>query len=291
MTTVADLVRRARDARVSIAGQHAAFAVLVERFEAMAFTTALRSCGDADSARDACQEAFVVAWQKLASLREPAAFGSWLQRLVRTRCARARRRDVSAQSRAREIHDPSQHAVDTAEVVGRRETEILVRRAVLSLPRAEREAVVRHYFLGEALRAVGRVLGVSAARAGRLVYEARLVLRRELPRSVTDAFLKKAARVSFTRRLQAGLFDELTGEYRFDERPDHRIVVRREGDVLASYAGGQRNILTSRRPDTIVPTEYDGEARVRRDRRGRVTHFIYYEFGRRLGTARRVPAS
>lgn len=46
--------------------------------------------------------------------------------------------------------------------------------------------------------------------------------------------------------------------------------------------------LASRRPDALVTTEFDGEGRFHRDREGRISHFVYYEFGRRLGVARKV---
>ena len=281
---IADLVRCARDSRASIREQHAAFAMLVERFEEMAFTTALGACGDVDSARDACQEAFLLAWRKLPALRDPAAFGGWLKRLVRTQCVRARR----ARPAESGILDTREASCDTAEVVGRREVQALVRTAVMGLPAPEREAVVRFYFLGESLRDLARALGVTVGSAGKRLYNARLRLRRDLPRGVGASFLAGAPTASFTQGVRAGMFDELVGEYRFDERPDHRVIVRREGDVLASYAGGQRNVLTSRGPGRIAPAEYDGEARIRRDRGGRVSHFIYYESGRRLGVARKL---
>ena len=159
----------------------------------------------------------------------------------------------------------------------------------MNLPPAEREAIILFHLLGEPLRAVAHALGVTVASAGKRVYDARLRLRRNLPRAITESFLIGAPSRSFARRIRGGMFDELVGEYRFDERPDHRVVVRREGDCLVSYAGGQRNVLTSQRPDTFVPTEYDGEARLRRSPNGRVSHFIYYEFGRRLGVARKLP--
>lgn len=283
---IADLVRCARESRASIREQHAAFAMLVERFEEMAFATAIEACGDVELARDACQEAFLIAWRKLPALRDPAAFGGWLKRLVRTQCVRARQRATSAESRGWSL--PETQSCDTAEVVARQEVQALVREAVLSLPSAEREAVLLFYFLGESLRDVARALGVSVGSAGKRIYNARLRLRRNLPRSVTASFLMGAPTPSFARRVRAGIFDELVGEYRFDERPGHRVVVRREGDVLASYAGGQRNVLTSRGPDTLVPAEYDGEARIRRGPGGRVSHFIYYESGRRLGVARKL---
>ena len=284
---IADLVRRARDSRTSIREQHAAFAMLVQRFEEMALTTALQACKDAESARDACQEAFLLAWRKLPALREPAAFGGWLKRLVRTQCARARRRGASAESRGWALPELPEDSCDIAESVGRCEVQALVRSAVMGLPPGEREAVIHFYFLGESLRAVARVLGVTVGSAGKRVYEARLRLRRGLPRSVTESFWMAPA-LSFARSVHTGLLDELAGEYRFDERPSHRVVVRREGDVLVSYAGGQRNVLISRTPDTLAAAEYDGEARFRRNRRGHVSHFIYYEFGRRLGVARKL---
>lgn len=291
---VADLVRRARDRRAPVHEQHAAFAMLVEGFEDMAFATALRACGDTESARDACQEAFLVAWRMLPALREPAAFGGWLKRLVRTQCDRIRRRRGASAEVPRSAGDRAEAPVNTndaAELACRREVQRLIRHAVEGLPPREREAVILFYFLDESLQVVARVLGVSVGNAGKLVYAARLRLRRSLPRSIAEAFLVAGRTPGFARRVQAGIFDEFVGEYRFASRPDRAVIVRREGDVLASYAGGQRSVLASPGPDVLAATEFDGEACFRRNRHGRVTHFVYYEFGRRLGVALRSPSA
>ena len=287
---VADLVRRARDARAPIAAQHAAFTRLVERFGEMAFATALRGSDDIEAARDACQEAFVVAWRMLPRLREPDAFGGWLKRLVRTQCARARRRRggpalVEHMRRRGEAPSP---VCDPAELASRRDALRWMRRAVAGLPAREREAVTRFYLLGEPLRRVARALDVSVGQAGKCVFTARLMLRRSLPRSVAETYLVVAPTPAFVRRVQAGVFDEFVGEYRFATRPQQPVILKRERDRLVSYAGGQRNVLASRTSDTLATTEFDGEGRFRRDRDGRISHFVYYEFGRRLGVARKV---
>lgn len=287
-THVADLVLRARDARAPLHAQHSAFAALVERFEDMAFATALRACDEPESARDACQEAFLVAWRRLPALRDPAAFGGWLKRLVRTQCSRARRRIGVSAGTATDVVEVADGADDLADVVGRREVGQVVRSAVGTLPVEERNAVILFYFLGEPLRAIARALGVSVGLAGKRIYRARLRLRRALPRSISESFLARAPSIALSRSVQAGVLDEFVGEYRFPNRPDRRVVVRREGRLLVSYAGGQRNVLASRRQDTLTPAEYDGEARFQRNRRGRVTRFVYYEFGRRLGVAHKV---
>src|SRR5262245_61368744 len=256
----------------------------------MAFATALRSCDEPELARDACQEAFLLAWRRLPALREPAAFGGWLKRLIHTQCCRVmRRRGVRAGIEASpDIAEVVDRTGDAAEQASRREVRQLIRRAVSALPVGEREAVILFYFLGEPLRAIARALGVSVGLAGKRVYTARLRLRRLLPRSLTRTFLAAAPTQAFTRRVRAGVFDEFVGEYRFPSRPDHRVIVRREGQMLVGYAGGQRNVLASSRQDVLTATEFDGEARFQRNRRGRVTRFVYFEFGRRLGVAHKL---
>lgn len=290
---VADLVRRARDSRAPIAAQHMAFTRLVERFGEMAFATALRGSDDIEAARDACQEAFLVAWRMLPRLREPEAFGGWLKRLLRTQCARARRRrGVPAPvGRMRHWAEVAAPAGDPAELASQLDEVRWLRRAVGGLPAREREAITRFYLSGEPLCGVARALDVSVGQAGKFVFTARLRLRRSLPRSVAEAYLLAAPTPAFVRRVQAGVFDEFVGVYRFATRPRHTVVLKRERDVLVSYAGGQRNVLASRTPDSLAPTEFDGEGRFRRDRHGRISHFVYYEFGRRLGVARKVNAT
>jgi len=177
---------------------------------------------------------------------------------------------------------------DPWESAARKETRRLLGRSVRSLPAAERAAVTLVYFQGETLEEAGRRLGVTAARAGKLVYLARLRLRRWLPRAVARAFLATAPSEAFTRKVEAGMLDELEGTYAFPERPDHPVVLWRQGSRLLADAGGQRNVLTSRRTDRLAATEFDGEACFLRDRQGRITGLVYYEFGQRLGVARRV---
>ena len=280
---VADLVRAARDPRLPIRRRHAAFAILVDRFQAMVLAVALQAAEDAESARDACQNTFLLAWRTLHRLRDGDAFGAWLKRLVRTQCARARHRSakLTGGSTPAAEADPSQHMV-------RRETQRLLWRALRSLPAAEREAVTLVYFHGTTLHEAGRRLGVTSAQAGKLVYRARLRLRRSLPREMARAFLAAAPSRAFARQVEAGMLDELEGTYRFPERPDHPVVLWREGSRLLADAGGQRNVLTSRRTDRLASTEFDGEACFLRNRQGRITGFVYYEFGQRLGVARRV---
>ena len=280
---VAELVRTARDPSLSLRRRHADFTLLVERFQAMALAVACAACDDPESARDACQNAFLLAWRTLHRLRDPDAFGGWLKRLVRSECARARRRRTAPSEDLAPAQEP-----DPSQRVVRRDTDRVLWRVVRNLPPAERDAVTLVYFQGETLQEAGRRLGVTPAQAGKLVYRARLRIRRSLPREIARAFLAAAPSRRFTRSVEAGMLDELQGTYRFPQRPDHPVVLRRERGMLLADAGGQRNVLTSRRTDRLAAAEFDGEACFQRDRQGRITSFVYYEFGQRLGVAWRV---
>jgi RNA polymerase sigma-70 factor (ECF subfamily) len=274
------LVRRARSPRAPLAAQHAAFARLVALHEQMVFATALASLRDPEAARDAAQEAFLAAWRKLPQLRTPAAFPGWLQRLVRTQCARIRRKQTPP------LEPPLRNDDDDA--LARAERRRAVMRALDALAPSDREALLLFHVLGEPQRKIAELFGVPEAAIGKRLYAARLRVRRLLPRTVAAEFLVTAPSRDFLRRVEAGMFDELTGTYRFESQPDRVVVIRRAGDLLISQAGGQRNVLASRGDDDLVTTRFDGEGRFKRDRRGRITHFVYYEFGRRLGVARKV---
>ena len=78
MPSTEELVKAAQ------AGRTAAFAELVRRYERAAIVTAYSVLGDFHWAQDAAQEAFVIVYQKLSGLRDPASFGPWLA--IRTSC-------------------------------------------------------------------------------------------------------------------------------------------------------------------------------------------------------------
>ncbi|HEY2892619.1 MAG TPA: sigma-70 family RNA polymerase sigma factor [Pirellulales bacterium] len=79
-TTDSSLVLAAQE------GDRQAFGELARRYERAVYATALRRLGNHAEAQEVCQEVLVRAMQKISQLREPAAFGCWLQ-AVTTRMA------------------------------------------------------------------------------------------------------------------------------------------------------------------------------------------------------------
>ena len=77
------------------AGERAAFAELVCRYEGTVLVTAWSVVGDFHAAQDVAQDAFVIAFKKLAQLRDGRTFGPWLLSIVRREGVRAKRKQVS----------------------------------------------------------------------------------------------------------------------------------------------------------------------------------------------------
>jgi RNA polymerase sigma-70 factor (ECF subfamily) len=85
-----ELVDRARR------GDHAAFKVLVERYQDRVYALARRILRDPEQARDAVQEGFLKAYAGLERFEGRSGFYTWLYRLVFNQCIDMKRRDRSA---------------------------------------------------------------------------------------------------------------------------------------------------------------------------------------------------
>lgn len=72
--------------------RQSAFNELVALFQKMAFYQAYRTLGDAHTAEDVVQEAFLNAYLHLHQLTQPLGFPNWLRRIVMTQCDRVTRR-------------------------------------------------------------------------------------------------------------------------------------------------------------------------------------------------------
>ena len=279
--TVARLVDKARDPAASLQDQHAAFAKLVGRFQHVALGRALASLCDIDDAKDATQDAFITAWQRLRQLRDPAAFSPWLRAIVASACSRRRRKREPVSD---ELAVPRSVEADDRQL----DYQSVIASALEQLPDGERDVTVLFYFLGYTLPQIARLLRLKPGTVGKRLHSARLRIRRGLPRSVRGEFVPLAQSKQLVEQVSCGLLDEYVGDYRFDRRPDHVVSIRRAGDCLLGEAGGQTHLLVSVGKQALLTTHYDGEGRFMRNRRGEVTHFVYYEFGKRMGVARKT---
>lgn len=294
MSKVSALVTKAADRGATLAARHEAFGEIVRLFQDMAFACAYAVLADFHSAEDAAQEAFITAWRKLPQLREPEAFPGWLKRIVLSRCNRLTRgkriASVSLDAGAREVasRDASLQGVVEAEELKRS-----VGDAVRLLPRTERVVVILFYAGGRTHKQIGELLNVPTTTVAKRLHTARRRLKGSAMGKLKGEFegRRPSRDAAFAGKVRRGMFDDYLGRYRYESRPELEVVITREGDRLYSEAAGQRNELFARRADSgreLRTVEFDGRGEFLRDARGRVTHFVYYEFGREMGRAKKI---
>lgn len=80
---------------------------LVQRYGDRLFALAYRVLRDADGSRDAVQDALVLAWRDLPTLRDPDRFEQWLQRVLMNVC-------IAQVTRERRRVAPLEPLVDSA---------------------------------------------------------------------------------------------------------------------------------------------------------------------------------
>ena len=184
MKDVDEIVRRAADSNSAPEARREAFGELVIRFQDMAFACAFAVLRDTYLAQDTAQEAFVVAWQKLAQLREPAAFPGWFKRILLTQCTRLTRckrlqflpLDAGAN---KSTDDPGPHV--SAE---RRDLVTKVLHAINALPENERLVTTLFYVDGYTQSDIGEFLEVPVTTVNKRLYTA----RQRLKGSVVELF-------------------------------------------------------------------------------------------------------
>lgn len=130
--------------------------------------------GDAATAEDLTQEAFIKIAGRFRHLRRPDAFSSYLRRtVVNLAMSHHRRRRVERDHLSREAARSQKTTFDPPDVEGRDE----LRAALRSLPGRQRAAIVLRYYEDLSEQQVAETLGCSVTAARSLVFRAMETLR------------------------------------------------------------------------------------------------------------------
>lgn len=102
------------------------FRKVVEASTPLAFSVAFRMLGNEELAKDVVQEAMITIWQKIASIKSPEVYKTWLYRVVINKCYDEMRRkkrnpeysqdDVSWAKLGERIEDNAQDRLNNDEI-------------------------------------------------------------------------------------------------------------------------------------------------------------------------------
>ncbi|MCP2292374.1 RNA polymerase sigma factor [Nocardia amikacinitolerans] len=134
-------------------------------------------CASSDDAEEAAQEALIILYRKIGTLRATTALASWMFRIVGNECLR----------RARYLVDLGPRTADAPDVVSSAEDEVLRRldadelaHAIAALPELQRRVLIMRDVLGYPGRATADSLGLSVAAMKSQLHRARAAIRHSL---------------------------------------------------------------------------------------------------------------
>jgi RNA polymerase sigma-70 factor (ECF subfamily) len=153
-TGTAELLARAQT------GERVAFTELVEQRHAELVRIAYAITGDLDAARDSAQLAWIKAWQRLPSVREPRRLRAWLIAIAaneaRQHLRAHRRRHVREIAPMRQDDPPAQNTMTSAD-------QLDLHAAMGRLQPADRSLLAMRYLAGLSAEEMGLVTGLTAS--------------------------------------------------------------------------------------------------------------------------------
>jgi RNA polymerase sigma-70 factor (ECF subfamily) len=167
-----DLIRRAQN------GDRAAFEQLYRKYSGRVYAVCLRISANAAHAEELTQEAFVRAWQMLATFRGESDFFSWLYRLavnVVFSDMRSKRRRVS-----RVMTTDNLSMYDQKSNAGIDGATIDLEKAIAALPKQARAVFVLHDVEGYRHEEIAEMMKLSVGTCKSQLHRARRILREAL---------------------------------------------------------------------------------------------------------------
>jgi len=167
--------------RLAQAGDRAAFGELIERYEGMVKSVALRRLGDEGEAMELVQEVFMKAMQRIAQLKEPAAIGGWLRSItVRMAINRQVRRRPLVSSEPGTIEATAFSARTPLDSALESERALQVQSGLKRLGELDRSTLVAFYVRGESLNQMSESFAAPVGTIKRRLHVARKRLAAEL---------------------------------------------------------------------------------------------------------------
>jgi RNA polymerase sigma-70 factor, ECF subfamily len=173
------LVRRAQRADAQ------AFAELIHQHERMALAVAMAIVGEPSTAGDVVQDAFLRAWQRMASLKEPARFAAWLCGIVRNLAIDEKRRIKPVSIEA--ATPKSDASVQPLENLRRQEECDQVVNAMGSLDQITRVCLTLRYYDNLSSKQISAIVELSAEAVDARISRGRAEMRKILSETMAEA--------------------------------------------------------------------------------------------------------
>ena len=181
-------------------GDQAAFAFLVEKYKGAVHAYAYHRLLDYQEAQDIVQEVFIKAYKKLAQLKWPHRFQSWLYTIASNECSTWLREHLKDRDQEVPLEDVPAEDLDELAVRAHsdEDIELTVKSAMETLPHDSQLALSLYYMSDLSTREVAGFMGISPNNAGVKLHRARKQLGERLEKMIGKKLKKEKLGAGFT---------------------------------------------------------------------------------------------
>jgi RNA polymerase sigma factor (sigma-70 family) len=173
-----------------LAGNTAAFAVLVNRHKELAFNIALKIVRHREDAEEIAQDAFVKAYQSLRSFKGDSKFSTWLYRIVyNSAISHTRKKQYEfTPIDERVMSDTTEDEIlEDLDRVERDEQARMVNEAIDHLPPDESALITLFYMEENSIEDISHITGLSVSNVKVKLHRTRKKLYDDLQRMMVKA--------------------------------------------------------------------------------------------------------
>lgn len=164
-------------------GDPAPYAFIVNAYQHMAYTIAIRILRNAEDAEDVSQESFIKAYQQIKQFQGNSKFSTWLYTIVyRTAISKLKENRIDTLSISDAINDnyTQDSSAPQLEQLRLNEERTYVKQAIQKLPQTEAVVITLFYLNENSIKEIKEITGLSSAVIKIRLFRARKKLEREL---------------------------------------------------------------------------------------------------------------
>jgi RNA polymerase sigma-70 factor (ECF subfamily) len=165
------------------AGNSSKFEILVENYQRRIYATLLGMLGNRQDAEDITQEAFIMAFRKIAQYEQRSSFYTWLHRIAFNLAIDLQRKQKRTTKKCvgdqlLDDHEPSQSQATTPDAISMaKETGVLVQRAMSKLDPERRNIITLRDLQGLDYSDIATLLDLPIGTVRSRLHRARLELK------------------------------------------------------------------------------------------------------------------
>ena len=164
-------------------GDPAPFSFLVDKYQYMAYTIALKIVRNAEDAQDAAQESFLKAYQQIHQFEGRSKFSTWLYTIVyRTSLSKLKDNRIVTLSISDDMNEnyTDDYTAPQHEQLQIKEQQRLVKQAIHKLPPTEALLITLFYLSENTVKEIHEITGLSITNIKIKLFRARRKLERDL---------------------------------------------------------------------------------------------------------------